>query len=106
MFAKNFIPTKPFPEFKWKWACLQCTEGINDPVVLLGVLFRMRKLEGKYKFSSDEFAQEMVDLSTDIKDSVGVDLARRTGERNLIRNSGQYWKAVGLIPKDLSLIHI
>ena len=100
MFDKSYIPTKPFNDFKWKWACLQCTEGINDPVVLLGVLFRMRKLEGKYKYSSDEFAQELVDLSTDIKDSVGVDLARRTGERNLIRNSGQYWKAVGLIPKD------
>ena len=42
MLAKNFIPTKPFDEFKWKWACLQCTEGLNDPVILLGVLFRMK----------------------------------------------------------------
>lgn len=101
MLDKNFIPIKPFPDFKWKWACLQCTEGINDPVVLLGVLFRMRKLEGKgLKYSSSEFANELVELSNDISDSVGVDLARRTGERNLIRNSGQYWKAVGLIPDD------
>ena len=99
MFDKNFVPQKPFNDFKWKWACLQCTEGINDPVVLLGVLFRMKKLEGRYKYSSDEFAQELVDLSKDIKDSIGVDLARRTGERNLIRNSGQYWRAVGLIPQ-------
>ena len=99
MFPQNFIPTKPFPEFKWKWACLQCTEGLNDPVVLLGVLFRMRKLEPQgVKYSSSEFAQELIELSNDIKDSVGVDLARRTGERNLIRNSGQYWRAVGLIP--------
>ena len=45
MLEKNYIPEKPFPDFKWKWACLQCTEGLNDPVVLLGVLFRMRKLE-------------------------------------------------------------
>lgn len=101
MFDKNFVPKKPFPDFKWKWACLQCTEGINDPVVLLGVLFRMRKLEGKgLKYSSSEFANELIELSNDISDSVGVDLARRTGERNLIRNSGQYWKAVGLIPDD------
>ena len=101
MFDKKFVPVKPFPNFKWKWACLQCTEGINDPVVLLGVLFRMRKLEGKgLKYSSPEFANELVELSHDISDSVGVDLARRTGERNLIRNSGQYWKAVGLIPDD------
>lgn len=99
MFPKNFVPELPFPNFKWKWACLQCTEGIDDPVVLLGVLFRMRKLEGKgLKYSSPEFAKELVELSDDIKDSVGVDLARRTGERNLIRNSGQYWRAVGLIP--------
>ena len=99
MLPKNYIPVKPFPEFKWKWACLQCTEGLNDPVVLLGVLFRMRKLEPLgVKYSSDEFAKELIDLSNDIKDSVGVDLERRTGDRNLIRNSGQYWRALGLIP--------
>lgn len=99
MFAKDFVPVKPFPEFKWKWACLQCTEGLNDPVILLGVLFRMRKLEPLgVKYSSQEFANELVELSKDTEDSVGVDLARRTGERNLIRNSGQYWRALGLIP--------
>lgn len=106
MLPKNFIPTKPFPDFKWKWACLQCTEGLNDPVVLLGVLFRMRKLEPMdVKYSSPEFAKELVDLADAIKDTnlVGVDLARRTGERNLIRNSGQYWRAIGLIePGDRS----
>lgn len=99
MFAKDFVPQKPFPEFKWKWACLQCTEGLNDPVILLGVLFRMRKLEPMgLKYSSEEFASELIELSRDTEDSVGVDLARRTGERNLIRNSGQYWRALGLIP--------
>ena len=45
MFQKNFVPTKPFDDFKWKWASLQCTESLNDPVILLGVLSRMRKLE-------------------------------------------------------------
>jgi len=98
MLAQNFIPKKPFPDFKWKWASLQCTEGLNDPVVLLGVLFRMRKLESRgVKYSSEEFAKELRELSNDIKDSVGVDLERRVGERNLIRNSGQYWRAVGLL---------
>lgn len=99
MLPANFVPTKPFPDFKWQWACFQCTEGLNDPVLLLGVLFRMRKLEPLgVKYSSDEFAKELIDLSNDTADSVGVDLARRTGDRNLIRNSGQYWRAVGLIP--------
>ncbi|MBE5990765.1 MAG: AlwI family type II restriction endonuclease [Paenibacillaceae bacterium] len=98
MLAQNFVPQIPFPDFKWKWASLQCTEGLNDPVVLLGVLFRMRKLEPKgVKYSSEAFANELKELSDDIKDSIGVDLARRTGERNLIRNSGQYWRAVGLL---------
>ena len=98
MLQQNFIPVLPFPNFKWKWASVQCTEGLNDPVVLLGVLFRMRKLEHLgVSYSSDEFARELRELSNDIKDSIGIDLARRTGERNLIRNSGQYWRAVGLL---------
>ena len=69
----------------------------------------MRKLEktGKnYKYSSPEFAQELIELDNDLKDSVGIDLARRTGERNLIRNSGQYWKTVGLIPSNRTGGHI
>ena len=98
MLAQNFVPKLPFADFKWKWASLQCTEGLNNPVVLLGVLFRMRKLEPQgVKYSSEEFANELRELSNDIKDSIGVDLERRTGERNLIRNSGQYWRAVGLL---------
>ena len=101
MLAKEFVPTKPFSDFKWKWASVQCTEGLNDPVILLGVLFRMRKLEKldqDLKYSSKEFAQELRELSADTADSVGINLARRTGDRNLIRNSGQYWRALNLIP--------
>lgn len=93
------IPKKPFADFKWKWASVQCTEGINDPVVLLGVLFRMAKLEGKYKYSSEQFGSELIGLSHDLQGTgVNVDLERRVGERNIIRNSGQYWKALNLIP--------
>lgn len=105
MLPKNYIPVKPFPQFKWKWACYACTEGLNDPVVLLGVLFRMRKLEPlNVKYSSQEFANELIDLSNAIQNTnVHVDLAGRTGERNLIRNSGQYWRALGLLePGDTS----
>jgi 23S rRNA pseudoU1915 N3-methylase RlmH len=98
MFKKNYIPILPFSEFKWKWASLQCTESLNDPVILLGVLFRMRKLEERgLKYNSPEFAHELAELSNDVKDSIGVNLAGRTGERNLIRNSGQYWRAAGLL---------
>ncbi len=85
---------------KWQWATFAPTESINDPVVLLGVLFRMEKLEGKYTFSSDEFTQELRSLSDDLQDSIGVNLAGRGGERNVMRNSQQYWKSLNLIPKN------
>lgn len=97
MLNKSFIPTKPFANFKWQWASVQCTESLNDPVILLGVLSKMRKLEGIKKYSSPEFSQELLQLQNDVGDSIKVNLAGRTGERNLIRNSSQYWKAVGLI---------
>ncbi|MGX8703493.1 MAG: hypothetical protein ACSW8H_03470 [bacterium] len=105
MLTKDFVPSKPFPNYKWKWASLQCTERLNDPVILLGVLFRMRKLElldKGLKFSSPEFAKEMKELSDDVSDSIKVNLEGRVGERNLMRNSSQYWRAVGLLPKDKS----
>ena len=96
---KLSVPNKPFADFKWKWASVQCTEGINDPVVLLGVLFRMAKLEGKCKYSSEQFGNELIQLSHDLQGTgVNVDLERRVGSRNIIRNSGQYWKALNLIP--------
>lgn len=100
MLSNNFIPKIPFEGYKWKWGTLQCTEGINDPIVLLGVLRRMRKVEQQYpgaKFSSNEFAGELLALRKDIPERIMVDLGR-SGERNIIRNSGQYWRALGLIP--------
>lgn len=99
MLDKSFIPQKPFKSFKWQWASFAPTESINDPVVLLGVLFRMNKLEGKYKYNSAEFTQQLNELSEDINDSIGINLAERGGERNVMRNSQQYWKSLKLIPK-------
>lgn len=100
MLDKTFVPQKPFPNYKWQWATLTPTESINDPVVLLGVLFRLERLEGKCSFSSEEFNRELQSLSSDLKDSIGVNLAGRGGNRNVMRNSQQYWKSLSLIPKD------
>ena len=113
MLPQDFVPKIPFPDFKWKWASVAPSEGINDPVVLLGVLFRMRKLESDgLRYSSEEFATELRELSNDIKDSGIKDNKgnsinlERSSKRNLIRNSGQYWKAVGLINDTRGKIHL
>lgn len=100
MLDRNFIPQLPFQDFKWKWATYAPTESINDPIVLLGVLFRLEKLEGKCSYNSEMFTQSLKELTLDLEDSVGIDLAGRGGERNVMRNSQQYWKALGLIPSD------
>lgn len=100
MVDKTFIPILPFPDFKWKWASVAPTEGINDPVVLLGVLSRIAKLSGKnLRYSSEEFQNELIDLSKDLEGSgVNVNIAGRGGDRNIMRNSGQYWRSLNLIP--------
>ena len=97
MLPINYVPHIPFSSFKWQWASVQCTEGLNDPVILLGVLSKMNMFDGTSKYSSTEFALELKKLEDDLEDSVNINLSGRGGSRNLIRNSGQYWRAVDLI---------
>lgn len=91
------MPTKkpilPFEGYKWQWATLQCTEGINDPPVFLGVLRAARAFEGKSP-SDIDFNKELkkVEAATNTRISMA-----RTADRNIIRNSGQYWKGLGLL---------
>lgn len=93
-------PTLPFPSFKWRWASVAPTEGLNDPKVYLGILRAFYKCEGESP-SSDVLLNELAK----IKQETGtiIDLVR-TKERNLIRNSGQYWKALGLLEKSVPVI--
>ena len=82
----DFIPSLPFDGFKWKWASVAPTEGLNDPVVLLGVLFRMRRLENRnLSYSSQEFADELADLADAIKD-------RRVSNTNKFELKGEYMR--------------
>lgn len=100
MLPSDFIPKKPFPEFKWRWASKECTEGLNAPLILLGVLYRLYKLDGKgLTYSSEAFAKEMKTLEMEVKHNVdfNVRLSSRTGERNIMRNSKQYWTSLGLV---------
>ncbi len=87
------IPTLPFPGYKWRWASFQPTEGLNDPSVFLGVLRTLNDFEGCAP-SDPRLIQALAVVKRQTR--TRVDLAR-TPERNLIRNSGQYWKGTGLL---------
>ena len=86
-------PTKPFPNYKWRWATFQPTESLNDPPVLLGALRVFNQFQN-YAPNSTEVMDALGVVQKETNTS--VDLVR-TRERNLIRNSGQYWKALGLL---------
>lgn len=86
-------PLKPFPSYKWRWAVLTPTESLNDPPVFLGVLRVFNKYQN-YAPSSNEIMDSLAVVQKETSSS--VDLVR-TQDRNLVRNSGQYWKALGLI---------
>ncbi len=93
-------PVKPFPEYKWRWATLECTEGLNAPPVFMGVLRVLASHEGVAPSDSAFIkALGVVQQETNTR----VDLVR-TPARNLIRNSGQYWKAPGLLKDTRGLI--
>ncbi len=91
------IPHKPFSSYKWRWAELTPSEGLNHPVRLIGVLRAMYKHQGKSKSTQDIYEDlERIEQDTNQLTGQNVTLTR-TGERNLFRNSDRYWKAVGLL---------
>ncbi|MEY4934196.1 MAG: hypothetical protein RIS64_555 [Bacteroidota bacterium] len=91
------IIAKPFQNYKWRWAEVTPSEGLNHPVRLLGVLRALYKHQGKPKSTNDIHADlEKIEAETNELTGEKVTLAR-TGERNLFRNSDRYWKCVGLL---------
>lgn len=92
----NYQPTKPFPEYKWRWATLTPTESLNRPSIFLGVLRAFQKHSGEAP-SSINLQKTLKIVENDTNSDVA--LARST-DRNLVRNSGQYWKSLGLLEKD------
>ena len=98
----NMSPTKPFPNYKWRWASFQPSEGLNVPSVYLGVLRVYADHEGEAPSAPSVIA----DL-TRVKNETAttINLAR-TGDRNLKRNSGQYWTALGLLEPEHGSLHI
>ncbi len=87
------IPNKPFPEYKWRWAVYTPTESLNIPPVFLGILRVLRQNEFS-AYSSKQVNDQLLVVQHDTNSSVNL---VRSPERNIFRNSGQYWKALGVI---------
>jgi hypothetical protein len=89
-------PQIPFPEFKWRWAVTTPSESINSEDVLFGVLKILVKHNGK-RHATQEFKDDLLELQDDIKSSIDLAKIDRDLNKNIIENSGQYWKALGLL---------
>lgn len=95
-------PDKPFSTYKWRWLSYAPTESLLSPPVFLGVLRVLARHEDQAP-SSEAIARELAVVQRET--GTRVDLVR-TPERNLIRNSGQYWKGTGLLLPDKGDIHL
>ncbi|MEX0597147.1 MAG: HNH endonuclease signature motif containing protein [Candidatus Paceibacterota bacterium] len=97
-------PIKPFDEYKWRWAEFTPSEGLNHPARFLGVLRVLKANEGQLA-SSESFHSDLLRTEAEIDDTIGGNInLSRTLERNLIRSSGRYWKALGVLTPSTSII--
>jgi hypothetical protein len=87
------VPQKPFANYKWRWAVYTPTESLNDPPVFLGILRVLRDNENR-RFSSEEVNDGLQIVQRETESTVNL---VRSRTRNIFRNSGQYWKALGLL---------
>jgi len=90
-------PEKPFDELKWRWATTTPSESINRKDVLLGVLRIIYNHNGQ-RHATSAFRNDLIQLENSLP-NLAVSLSRKDREinRNVIENSGQYWKALRLI---------
>ena len=95
-------PTKPFDTYKWRWLSVAPTESLLDPPVFLGVL----RVLANHETEAPSQAQVLADLARVQQDTGSPVNLARTGDRNLIRNSGQYWKGTGLLTPVSGQIHL
>jgi len=90
------IPRKPFSNYKWRWAVYTPTESLNDPPIYLGILRVLRDNEfDRFSSSSVNDALKVVQRETEST----VNLVR-SPERNIFRNSGQYWRGLGMLEEN------
>lgn len=86
-------PKKPFDSYKWRWLSVQPTESLLRPPIFLGVLRALEKCEGAAP--SDQVIYDALELVQ--KETKSPVKLARDKDRNLLRNSGQYWKGTGLL---------
>ena len=89
-------PVLPFLGFKWRWAVATPSESINTKEVLLGVLSILHKHNGN-KHATQQFQDDLLALQNSIDASIDLAKVNRGLNKNIIENSGQYWKALGLL---------
>jgi len=91
-------PQRPFSAYKWRWASVQMTEGLNEPPVFLGVLRVLAANQGG-KLNSVAVESGLARVEKELAGLVKTkaSLVRSSPERNLLRNSQQYWKALGVL---------
>lgn len=94
------IPKKPFVNYKWRWAELTPSENLNHPIRIIGILRALYEHQGE-RYSKSDVYSKFASIETDTYKSLGTSVRLvRDGNRNLFRNSGRYWKALGLISND------
>ena len=89
-------PIKPFENFKWRWAVTTPSEGINSPEILIGVLRILYKHNGQ-KHATQSFQDDLLELQNSLNTRIDLAKVSRGLNKNIIENSGQYWKALGLL---------
>ena len=87
------IPVKPFPSYKWRWLSVLPTEGLLEAPVFLGVLRALQHHDGE-SYKSSGLREELATVQSETGTDTTLD---RDTDRNLFRNSGQYWRGTGLL---------
>jgi hypothetical protein len=87
------IPAKPFPNYKWHWLSVQPSESLLQAPIFLGVLRTLARHEGE-AFSTNQLRDDLAVVEADTHSPVRL---ARAPDRNLFRNSGQYWRGTGLL---------
>lgn len=90
------VPHKPFDSYKWRWLSVAPSENLLRAPVFLGVLRALAAHEGE-AFSDPRLFHTLADVERETRSAVTL---ARDPDRNLFRNSGQYWRGTGLITAD------